>query len=185
MCNAAPGHPAAVELVHAERPIPSRRRLLRSVVVFAGIFVAVNLTVVWWIDRWWGPDRERFLVGLLVALLIGLVVRWIIRIPVPAVRGVEGRKQTDQARDEATRLGQVPDSPSVRTGAAARSCEDVEGAAFAVGLGLTGVLGLVLWPHLWWTAVFIPFVLVALGPAVRTRRAWSYLRLYEMSAHPG
>ncbi|TDL43035.1 hypothetical protein [Kocuria rosea] len=174
-----------MQLAHAERPIPSRRRLLRSVALFAGIFLAINLTVVWWVEQRWGPDRERFLVGLLVALVIGLMVRRFIRIPIPAVRGVQGRQQADRARDKAARIGQVPGSPSLRAGAASRSCEDVDGAAFAVGLGLTGVLGLVLWPHLWWTAVFIAFVLVALGPAARTRRAWAYLRLYESTAHPG
>lgn len=185
MSNAEPGHLGQVQLVHAERPIPSRRRLLRSVALFAGMFAAVNLTVVWCVDRWWGPDPDRFLAGLLVALLIGLILRWLIRTPIPGVRRVEGRKQADLARDEAIRVGQVPVSSSLRTGAAARSCEDVEGAAFAVGLGLTGVLGLVLWPHMAWVVVFIAFVLIALGPAVRTRRAWAYLRLYETSTYPG
>lgn len=133
-----------MQLAHAERPIPSRRRLLRSVVLFAGIFLAINLSVVWWVEQRWGPDRERFLVGLLVALVIGLMVRRFIRIPIPAVRDVQGRQQADRAREKAARIGQVPGSPSLRTGAAARSCEDVDGAAFAVGLGLTWVLGLVL-----------------------------------------
>ncbi len=61
----------------------------------------------------------------------------------------------------------------------------MEGAAFAVGLGLTAALGLVLWPHMAWIVVGIAFVLVALGPAVRTRRAWAYLRLYETSRYSG
>ncbi|WP_424348325.1 hypothetical protein [Kocuria sp. CH-021] len=185
MSNAEPGDLAQVQLAHAQRPIPSRRRLLQSAATFAGIFTALNLTVVWGVDQLWGLNYERFLVGLLVALLIGLAVRRLIRIPVPVVRRVEGRKQADRARDETVRIGHVPASSSLRTGAAVRSCEDVEGAAFAVGLGLTIGLGLVLWPHMAWTVVLIAFVLVALGPAVRMRRAWAYLRLHETSPNPG
>jgi hypothetical protein len=184
MDSRRPPDRGGIALRHPERPVPSRRRLLWSTTPTIVFFLVAGWVAEWWASRagqrvdvgwfplvWWGVFAGAWL------------VLAITEVPRPLVMRSQQRTDIAAARRRAVRSGRLPESPSVRIGAAVHSCAQLElGFLLLVG-ALSAGTGLLLWPALpWWGIIVGWAVLVGLS-AVGVVRSWVYLRLYEMNAH--
>ncbi len=174
---------AGVVLRHPGRPIPSRRRLLISTAPAAGAAVLTGLAATWWTGRAesgppWFPLLWIPVVG------IAWLVLGVTRAQRPFLAHTQQRTDITAARHRALRAHRLPSSPSIRIGAAARSCTQLETMALLVAVGATAVAGAVLRPGLPWLPVLVVWGVLTAAALVPAGQSWAYLRLHEHPVRP-
>lgn len=183
MDNGARAERVGVVLRHPDRPIPSRRRLLLSATPAMSVAVLTGLAATWWAGRA-GSERLWFLLMWTAVLAIAWVALNFARVPRPFLAHTQQRRDVAAARRRALRANRLPDSSSMRIGAAARSCTQLENMALLAALGVTIVVGALLRPGLPWSPVFVGWGLLTAMALVGAGPAWAYLRLHERPSHP-
>jgi len=181
MDRMTPGDRGGVVVAPLGRPVPSRRRLLLATVPADGLFLVAALSTAWWAEDRGG--LQRFVPGWVAAFALAWLVLVLTRARRPVMRRRSQHRDVHAARRRALRTGRLPESPSVRIGAAARSCDQLEATFLLLVVGATTGLGLLLWPELPWPVPALGWALLtvpSLGGAVR---GWAYLRLYEAGDH--
>ncbi|GGG65758.1 hypothetical protein GCM10011374_32080 [Kocuria dechangensis] len=182
MDNRTRSERGGVVLSHPDRPIPSRRRLLRATAPADGFFVVAALFAAWWAGT--GAGRPWVVPGWVGAFVLAWLVLMLTRARRPEVRRFSQRKDVHAARRQAVRTGRLPESPSVRIGAAARSCDHLEITVLLLTAGVATGLGIVLWPSLPWSWILIGWAVLTALSLIGAARGWIYLGLYE-TGHRG
>lgn len=177
MDTRTPGERGGVALAHADRPIPSRQRLLLATVPADGVLLVAGLCAAWWAGT--GAGRQWFVPGWVGAFVLAWLVLMLGRVPRPEVRRFSQRKDVRTAREQARQTGRLPESPSVRVGAAARSCDQLELTVLLLTAGVATALGILLWPALPWPGIAVVWAALTALSLAGAVRGWSYLRLYE------
>jgi hypothetical protein len=178
MDRMTPGDRGGVVLAHPDRPIPSRRHLVLGTVPADAVFLVAGLSMAWWAT---GRDGSRwFVLGWVGAFALSWLVLMLGRIQRPEARELSQRPTVHTARRRALRTGKLPESPSLRIGAAARSCDELEVAVLVLAVGATTGIGALMWPALPWPMLVTGWAVLATLYLVGAVRGWAYLRLYEI-----
>ncbi len=165
-------------LAHPDRPIPSRRHLVLGTVPADAVFLVAGLSMAWWAT---GRDGSRwFALGWVGAFALSWLVLMLGRTQRPEARELSQRPTVHTARRRALRTGKLPESPSLRIGAAARSCDELEVAVLVLAVGATTGIGALMWPALPWPMLVTGWAVLATLYLVGAVRGWAYLRLYEI-----
>ncbi|GGG62203.1 hypothetical protein GCM10011374_26690 [Kocuria dechangensis] len=180
MDTRTPSERGGVVLSHPDRPVPSRRRLLLETVPADGVVLVAGLCAAWWAGT--GGGRQWFVPGWAGVFVLAWLVLMLGRAPRPEVRRFSQRSDVHAARREARRTGRLPESPSVRVGVAARSCDQLELTVLLLTAGVTTGLGILLWPALPWAGIVVVWAALTALSLTGAVRGWIYLRLYE-TAH--
>lgn len=172
-----------VVLRHPDRPVPSRRRLLLSATPAMGFIVLAGLSTTWWVGRN-GSQPPWFPLGWIPLLGTAWLVLSLSRISRPSLARAQQRKDVTAARQKALHEDRLPESPSVRIGAAARSCDQLETMMLLTATGLTIAVGAILRPGLPWLLVLTGWGVLSAASLPGAGRSWAYLRLHEHDLHP-
>lgn len=78
----------------------------------------------------------------------------------------------------------MPDSSSIRLGAAIRSCGQLEAMVLLLTAGATAAAGVVLDPELPWLPVLTTGGVLVVTGLPAAGRSWAYLRLLERPTRP-
>lgn len=174
---------AGVVLHHPDRPIPSRRHLLLSTTPAIVALILAGLITTWWAGRSEsGP--QWFSLTWIPIMGIAWLVLTTTRAPRPFLAHTGQGVDISAARHTALRAHQLPSSPSIRIGAAVRSCAQLENVALLAAAGATTVAGSVLRPGLPWLPVLTTWGILTATALLATGRSWAYLRLHEHHVHP-
>jgi hypothetical protein len=172
-----------VVLRHPERPIPSRRQLLVSTTPAMAALVLAGLFTTWWAGRVESGPQWFSLIWIPIAGIAWLVLTTT-RAPRPFLAHTGQGIDISAARHQALRTHRLPDSPSMRIGAAIRSCAQLENMALLVAAGATTMAGAVLHPGLPWLPVLTTWGVLTATALLPVGRSWAYLRLHEHHARP-
>lgn len=178
MDRMTPGDRGGVVVAHPDRHIPSRRHLVLGTVPADAVFLVVGLSMAWWARG--GNGSRWFVLGWVAAFALAWLVLMLGRIQRPEVRRFSQRTDVHAARRRALRSRHLPESPSLRIGAAARSCDQLEMAVLLLAVGVTTWVGVLLWPSLPWPMIVTGWAVLATLSSVGAVRGWAYLRLYEI-----
>ncbi|MCY1158351.1 MAG: hypothetical protein MOP51_1375 [Citricoccus sp.] len=183
MDNSARAERVGVVLRHPDRPIPSRRRLLLSATPAMSVAVLTGLAATWWAGRT-GSEPLWFLLVWAAVLAISWVALNFARVPRPFLAHTQQRRDVTAARRRALRANRLPNSSSIRIGAAARSCGQLENMALLTAVGATIVAGTLLRPELPWLPVIVAWGVLTATTLVAAVRAWAFLRMHERRSLP-
>lgn len=150
--------------------------------------MAAVITIVLPLAEWWllgaSSDRGPWWVWLLVlAVTVGLavVVQRYMGPPRPSVDERVGQAQWGPATTAATKTGELPACPEVRTAVGVAACASIEGLVATVAL-LVGVgFSTLIVPDLW--TALTPVTVMTVILAFRARRGWAYLRALHAAEH--